>query len=85
MSDYAAIVDRQNFADYTILQKGTKPYWSTTDDSGDYCFVSWSGTDKLSAISYGSAQEVASIQVGDHPQRVRTGVVRKDWIASRGG
>jgi DNA-binding beta-propeller fold protein YncE len=85
MSDYAAIVERGNFADYTILQKGNKPYWSTTDDTGDYCFVSWSGTDAISAISYRTEQEVARIQVGKHPQRVRTGDVRRDWVASLGG
>ena len=85
MSDYAAIVDRANFARHTLLQKGVKPYWSTTDDTGDYCFVSWSGSDAISAFSYRTEQEVARIQVGKHPQRVRTGEVRKDWIASLGG
>jgi DNA-binding beta-propeller fold protein YncE len=85
MSDYAAIVARDNFADYSIFQGGSKPYWSTTDDTGDYCFVSWSGSDRVSAISYSSGKEVAKIQVGDHPQRVRTGAVRKDWVASVGG
>jgi PQQ-like domain len=85
MSDYAAIVDRADFANHSIFQGGLKPYWSTTDDSGDFCFVSWSGTDRVSAISYKTGEEVAKIQVGDHPQRVRTGVVRKDWIASVGG
>jgi hypothetical protein len=78
-------VNRADFGSYTIFQGGLKPYWSTTDDSGDFCFVSWSGTDRVSAISYATGKEVAGIQVGDHPQRVRTGVVRKDWIASVGG
>jgi DNA-binding beta-propeller fold protein YncE len=85
MSDYAAIVSRANFADYTIFKGGEKPYWSTTDDSGDFCFVSWSGSDRVSAISYETAKEVAKIQVGDHPQRVRTGVVQKSWAAAHGG
>ncbi len=85
MSDYAAMVSRANFADHSIFKGGSKPYWSTTDDSGDYCFVSWSGTDAVSAISYDTEQEVARIQVGDHPQRVRTGIVRRDWAASQAG
>jgi DNA-binding beta-propeller fold protein YncE len=82
MDDYAAIVSRQTF-DYTLIQAGEKPYWSTDSTDGNYCFVSWSGTDSLSAISYGTESEVARIQVGDHPQRVRNGVVRSDWAAAQ--
>ena len=59
-------------------EAGQKPYWSTNSRDGNYCFVSWSGTDSLSALSYDSETEVARIQVGDHPQRVRNGVVRTD-------
>ena len=77
MDDYAAIVSRSTFA-YKLIQAGQKPYWSTNSLDGNYCFVSWSGTDSLSAISYGTESEVARIQVGDHPQRVRNGVVRTD-------
>jgi DNA-binding beta-propeller fold protein YncE len=77
MDDYAAIVSRSTF-DYKLIQAGQKPYWSTNSLDGNYCFVSWSGTDSLSAISYGTESEVARIQVGDHPQRVRNGVVRTD-------
>jgi hypothetical protein len=82
MDDYAAIVSRQTF-DYKLIQAGEKPYWSTNSTDGNYCFVSWSGTDSLSAISYGTESEVARIQVGDHPQRVRNGVVRSDWAAAQ--
>jgi len=94
MSDYAAMVSRTDFADRAILQQveGAKPYWSTTSDDGEHCFVSWSGTDEISAISYGTRQEVARTAVGDpddgrraHPQRVRTGVVRSDWAAAQTG
>jgi PQQ-like domain len=77
MDDYAAIVSRWTFG-YRLIQAGEKPYWSTDSSDGNYCFVSWSGTDSLSAISYGTESEVARIQVGDHPQRVRNGVVRTD-------
>jgi hypothetical protein len=83
MDDYAAIVSRSTF-DYKLIRGvGTKPYWSTNSADGDHCFVSWSGTDSLSAFSYASGQEVARIQVGDHPQRVRNGFVRSDWANSR--
>jgi DNA-binding beta-propeller fold protein YncE len=84
MDDYAAIVSRQTF-NYKLIQAGQKPYWSTNSKDGKYCFVSWSGTDSLSAISYGTESEVARIQVGDHPQRVRNGVVRTDWANAQTG
>jgi DNA-binding beta-propeller fold protein YncE len=86
MSDYAAIVNRSDFA-YELIQQpeGAKPYWSTNSTDGKYCFVSWSGLDSISAISYKDRREVASIDVGDHPQRIRTGVVRSDWVESLGG
>jgi hypothetical protein len=85
MDDYAAIVSRQTL-EYKLIQGvGTKPYWSTNSADGNHCFVSWSGTDSLSAISYDSEREVARIQVGDHPQRVRNGFVRTDWANAQTG
>ncbi len=84
MDDYAAIVSRSTFG-YRLIQAGQKPYWSTNSRDGNYCFVSWSGTDSLSALSYSSEKEVARIQVGDHPQRVRNGVVRTDWANAQAG
>jgi hypothetical protein len=84
MSDYAAIVSRADFSDFDTLSLGEKPYWATTSDDGRHCFVSWSGTDAVSAISYAERREVARIDVGNHPQRVRTGVVRRSWIKAQG-
>jgi YVTN family beta-propeller protein len=81
MSDYAAIVSRRNFS-YTLIEKGEKPYWSTTSANGRLCYVSWSGTDSISVISYKKRKEIAQIPVGDHPQRIRTGFVRASWIRS---
>jgi DNA-binding beta-propeller fold protein YncE len=80
MSDYAAIVDRATFA-YTIGSHGRKPYWATTAANGKQCIVSYSGDDRIALISYATGREVASIPVGDHPQRVRVGVVRRDLPA----
>jgi DNA-binding beta-propeller fold protein YncE len=77
MSDYAAIVDRTTFA-YTIGSHGLKPYWATTSADGKSCVVSYSGDDRVALISYATGRETGSIPVGDHPQRVRVGVVRKD-------
>lgn len=80
MDDYAAIVNRETF-EYTILEDlGEKPYWAVTDASGENCLISWSGTDQVSVINYATATEVARIDVGNHPQRVREGMISADWI-----
>ena len=85
MDDYVAMVSRRSF-DYKLLKNlGTKPYWSTTSRDGRRCYVSWSGTDSLSVISYRTGKEIAHIPVGDHPQRVRTGDVRSSWLRAQRG
>jgi DNA-binding beta-propeller fold protein YncE len=84
MDDYAAIVSRETF-NYKLVQTGgEKPYWVTNSGDGRYCFVSWSGSDRISAISYASRQEVAQVPVGDHPQRMRMGVVTRAWLQAHG-
>jgi DNA-binding beta-propeller fold protein YncE len=82
MSDYAAIVRRFQDFRFKLFHKGTKPYWSTTSKDGKYCYVSWSGTDSISVFSYKREREIAHIDVGDHPQRIRTGFVRRAWLRS---
>jgi hypothetical protein len=82
MSDYAALVERDTFA-YKLIHGGKKPYWSTNSADGRYCFVSWSGDDKISAISYKRKAEVAQIPVGDHPQRMRIGKVTRGWLQAQ--
>jgi YVTN family beta-propeller protein len=72
MSDYAAIVSRTTFS-HRIINVGEKPYWATNSGDGRYCFVSVSGDDRVSVISYETEEEVARIPVGDHPQRMRMG------------
>ena len=84
MSDYAAIVDRSSFA-YRIAAHGHKPYWATNSKRGSYCFVSFSGDDAVSVISYRKRREIARIQVGDHPQRMRMGKVRAGWLGTKRG
>jgi DNA-binding beta-propeller fold protein YncE len=76
MSDYAAIVSRKTLR-YRIIPVGERPYWATPSTDGRYCFVSVSGEDRVAVISYKRRREVASIPVGDHPQRMRTGDVRR--------
>jgi YVTN family beta-propeller protein len=84
MSDYGAIVDRHTFAP-TILPVGEKPYWATNSADGRYCYVSASGDDQLSVISYATEQIVQRIPVGDHPQRVRNGVAQVSVYPRRRG
>jgi YVTN family beta-propeller protein len=79
MSDYAAIVSRRSFA-HRLIQVGEKPYWATNSGDGKRCFVSVSGDDRVSVISYRTREEVARIPVGDHPQRMRMGVIRRSFV-----
>ncbi|MFK7957695.1 MAG: YncE family protein [Lysobacterales bacterium] len=77
MDDYVAIVDIQSLEITVLTGLGEKPYWAVTDQTGEYCYISWSGTDQMSVIRYSDAKETQRIDVGDHPQRVREGFVSK--------
>ena len=77
MDGYAAIVDRET-EDFELVDVGEKPYWATNGVFGDECWVSVSGEDKVVVIDYATAEPVATVAVGDHPQRVRAGVVAAD-------
>ena len=77
MSRYAAIVTRKPLKLERTIPVGRDPYWSHSSENGKYCFVSVAGEDRVSVISFKTAREVESIKVGDHPQRMRTGVIRR--------
>lgn len=80
MDDYVAMVDRATFGYKLLTGLGTKPYWVTANKAGDRCYVSWSGTDQMSVISFATGKEVARVNVGDHPQRIREGFVPGGWM-----
>jgi DNA-binding beta-propeller fold protein YncE len=79
MSDYAAIVDRASFA-HKLAAHGSKPYWATNNGNGRLCFVSFSGDDQVAAISYRTGAVVGRLAVGDHPQRMRMGTIRRSFL-----
>jgi DNA-binding beta-propeller fold protein YncE len=79
MSNYAAITSRRTFS-AKIIPVGIRPYWSTNSADGRYCFVSVAGDDRVAVISYKKEEKVATIRVGDHPQRMRMGRVRKAFV-----
>ena len=79
MSNYAAIVRRQSFK-HKIIDVGEKPYWATNSGDGRFCFMSVSGEDRVAVISYRREREVRSIEVGDHPQRMRMGRIREAYL-----
>ena len=80
MSGYAAIVSRKPFKMQRTIPVGHVPYWSVSSADGKYCFVSVAGDDRVSVISYRTARQVARINVGDHPQRMRPGVIRRAYL-----
>jgi DNA-binding beta-propeller fold protein YncE len=80
MSGYAAIVKRTSLQLQRTVPVGRVPYWSASSTDGRYCFVSVAGDHRVSVISFKTAREVARIKVGDHPQRMRTGRVRKSAL-----
>ncbi|MEN7342175.1 MAG: serine/threonine protein kinase [Pseudomonadota bacterium] len=79
MDDYVAIVDIASTQNEILEGLGKKPYWVVTDKKGEHCYVSWSETDQMSVIRYADGEEVARVDVGDHPQRIREGFVTGAW------
>jgi DNA-binding beta-propeller fold protein YncE len=83
MDDYATVVDRASFQEGPLVP-AAKPYWATVSGDGKDCVVSESGADQVTAIDFATGRKVASVPVGDHPQRVRLGHVPTDWTGPGG-
>jgi YVTN family beta-propeller protein len=80
MSDYAAIVPVDAPTQHVLVEGIDKPYWSTNSADGRHCYISASGADEVFVVSYATGDVVARIPVGDHPQRMRLGVVRTELL-----
>jgi hypothetical protein len=88
MDDYAALVDTRTMRP-RIFDRATtghdylKPYWTTEGPNGT-CWISLSESDAVAVLDVRRRREVAYLPVGDHPQRVRHGVVREVVVAGWG-
>ncbi len=93
MSDYAAIVDRTEIDDedfeatvfngrarFLKNREYSKPYWAT-EGPRNTCWMSMSGSDLVTVISFRKEKVIAEIPVGNHPQRVREGEIRESIVA----
>ena len=81
MSDYATVVSYPRMKRSKLLKGGLKPYWVTQSWNGKHCYISWSGSDTVSKISYRKAKIVRTTDVGYHPQRVRNGFIQRSYVA----
>lgn len=84
MDDYATVVDRATLQEGPLVT-AAKPYWATVSGDGTDCIVSESGADRVTAIDFATGEKVASVQVGDHPQRVRLAHVPAGWTGTSAG
>jgi hypothetical protein len=81
MDDYVALVDRATgkptfFDTQTTGRSYGKPYW-TTEGLNDTCWISLSENDAVAVLDVRTKKQLAYLPVGDHPQRVRHGVISK--------
>ncbi|MFF5427889.1 MULTISPECIES: YncE family protein [unclassified Streptomyces] len=84
MDDYATVVDRATLQEGPLVP-AAKPYWATVSGDGRSCVISESGSDRVSAIDFATGRRVATVEVGDHPQRVRLARVPADWTGPSAG
>lgn len=84
MDDYATVVDRATLQEGPLVE-ADKPYWATVSGDGKSCVISESGADRVTAIDFATGRRVATVDVGDHPQRVRLARVPADWTGPAAG
>jgi DNA-binding beta-propeller fold protein YncE len=81
IDDTVSIVATDTMSVVTTIDVGLIPYWATTSLDGNTCFVSLSGDNGVSVVSYATGQEVKRVPVGWFPQRSRLGKVPASVIA----
>ncbi|MFI7674606.1 YncE family protein [Actinophytocola sp. NPDC049390] len=81
MDDYATVVDRATLAEGPLVT-ASKPYWATVSGDGSACVISESGSDRVTSIDFATGRKIASVPVGDHPQRVRIGHIPTTWTGT---
>jgi YVTN family beta-propeller protein len=84
MDDYATVVDRSSLQEGPLVT-ASKPYWATVSGDGKSCVISESGSDRVTSIDFATGKKTASVEVGDHPQRVRLAEVPADWTGPSAG
>jgi DNA-binding beta-propeller fold protein YncE len=84
MDDYATVVDRATLTEGPLVP-ASKPYWATVSGDGRSCVISESGADAVTAIDFATGRKVATVAVGDHPQRVRLAHVPAGWTGPAAG
>ncbi|MEW2631524.1 YncE family protein [Streptomyces sp. NPDC048389] len=84
MDDYATVVDRATLREGPLVP-AAKPYWATVSGDGKHCVISESGADAVTAIDFATGEKVATVAVGDHPQRVRLAQVPAGWTGPAEG
>ena len=90
MSDYAAVVDRASFtpsifkgaARFIEDRRYSKPYWAV-EGPRNTCWMSMSGSDLVTVISFRKEKVIDEVKVGDHPQRVRPGRILESSLRGR--
>ena len=93
MSDYAAVVSPRTgrfrvfdgAARFLPGRTYSKPYWATTSRVDGHCWVSMAGSDLVLVIDYATRKVIAEVAVGEHPQRVRDGLVSRRALRSWAG
>lgn len=78
MDDYVGLVPVDNPQArkiFALPHVGDRPYWATDGPRGNQCWVSIAGDDRVNVYSYTNRTRVGTITVGDHPQRVRPGLL----------
>ena len=63
-----------------ILSVGNTPYWATDGPGGDQCWMSVAADNKVAVLDYATKSVITYVPVGNHPQRVRAGVIQNSLI-----